>query len=133
MLDSLEVGPGQVAARRPHEHVEEVLDHADLEIRTAWGSIGEAATHREHRIAEQACLDHLGLGHPEVLVGRLDRTVLEQGDLNGGIHRERVSQKLLDGLVEIVVRLIAAPPLDALLDAVPGQALHVLESALDRW
>ncbi|MNE06719.1 hypothetical protein D3C80_993180 [compost metagenome] len=91
------------------------------------------AAKREARIGDTPGLDPLGLADTQLIEGRLQASVVEQGDLHRSVRRQRLGQQLGDPLgyqrpffaglapAQLLVQLLLGGLLDHGKTAIPGK------------
>ena len=87
-LGRLETGARGRLLRRDRQQIEKVFGHSDDDGRTDRTDLRGRDADGQHRVAQQARLDEIGLRDAEVLVGRYERAVAQEGDLHGTVDGE---------------------------------------------
>ena len=88
------------------------------------------STEAEARVRHAAGLHHLGLGDAEFLEAGLQPTVVQQGDLDCVVGRQRLGQQLAHALVDAVLFGGGAGPANFLAEPLLGGSLHGGEAAV---
>ncbi len=132
-LGRLELGRRHPLPRGDHEEIEEVqLDAEAVPQRPRRRGEGKADATRERRVLEETGLDEVGLGDHQLLVGALERRVVEQRDLHRAPHRERAREHVPHAHADGGVLLAALVPDDLEPAALLHRAGHVREARLLR-
>ena len=126
-LGAFEFGGGDFFSQRDDEEVEEVLADGVFGIGLMRGAVGEAPTGGEFGVAQKAGLDEVGLGDADLFEGGLERVVIEEGDLDGGIGSEILNEKLPDGGGDLGVFGGVLVPLNMLADAIVDGGIDIVE------
>ena len=89
-LSLLEALAGNLRSERQGGQRQNVSDHLTLDLVPA---IACDARNRESRIGRQAFLDKLGFGQGQFVVRRLQAAIVQERDLDGGVHRQRLDEE----------------------------------------
>src|SRR4029453_1331972 len=113
-------------ARRDEERVEKALDEVEVVGRAHSSEEGGC---REGGVLQEARLHDVGLRDAELLVGGLQRGVVEERDLDGGLRGQIACEEGLDGFALRFPGNLVLLPLEALRDAsLRRERLHLREA-----